>query len=48
MPGQGMPDNGDSENSVQESTDTPNEKELTREEKQKRLREKIKEKRENR
>jgi len=50
MPGQDMPDNGDSENSVQESTDTPrlNEKELTREEKQKRLREKIKEKRGNR
>lgn len=49
-PGQEMPDNGNSENSVQESTDTPrpNEKELTREEKQKRLREKIKEKRENR
>ena len=50
---QGMPeqaDNGNSTNPSQEKNDTPRpaEKELTREEKQQRLREKIKEKRDNR
>ena len=49
MPG-GSQQTDDPENPAQETTNTPRppEKELTREEKQKRLREKIKEKRENR
>lgn len=51
MPGQGMPEKADSAtNPSQETNDTPRpaERELTREEKQRRLREKIKEKRDNR
>ena len=44
MPEQSMSEQNDSENPDKETTDTPrpSEKELTREEKQKRLREKIK------